>query len=143
MSTSTPPPAHILVGVDGSETSVAALREGIALAEAFNLPVRAVMAWEWPGLPQSKFMKTLFDPEEEARQKMEKVLADGFGGELPDIVTTEVIEGTPAEALIKASEDARILVVGSRGLGGFSGMVLGSVSNAVAAHAKCPVLVVR
>ncbi|MEX5236399.1 UNVERIFIED_CONTAM: universal stress protein [Kocuria sp. CPCC 205316] len=134
---------RIVVGVDGSGSSKAALREGVRLAEALGAPLEAVMCWEDPLLYESY---RVVDPEEFRRgseQLFESTLAEVFGEQRPENLTTRLLRGQAAARLIEESEDARMLVVGRRGTGGVLGMILGSVSSALVSHAKCPVLVVR
>ena len=134
---------RIVVGVDGSGSSKAALREGVRLAEALGAPLEAVMCWEDPLLYESY---RVVDPEEFRRgseQLFESTLEEVFGEQRPANLTTRLLRGQPAARLIEESEEARMLVVGRRGTGGVLGRILGSVSSALVSHAKCPVLVVR
>ncbi|WP_456789315.1 universal stress protein [Cellulomonas sp. P5_C5] len=148
----TPPPAAepstrpVVVGVDGSPTSGSAVDYAFDQASRLGLPLVAVHAWEMPNLfgPVPPWM-----PEEieEIRMAEKAVLSEGLAGHMeryPDVsVTSMVHRGGPAHVLLAASEDAELLVVGSRGLGGFRGLLLGSVSQAILHHATCPVAVVR
>lgn len=131
----------IVVGVDGSEASLAALGWAIEEGRLRNLTVVALCAWE---LPQPMAPTTLMfvdsDQLAESAQAMlehavASVPADGVA------VVSRVEEGPAARRLAEASADAELVVVGSRGRGGFSGMLLGSVSQHLVAHAHCPVLV--
>lgn len=134
---------RIVVGVDGSGSSKAALREGVRLAEALGAPLEAVMCWDDPLLYESY---RVVDPEEFRRgseQLFESTLAEVFGDQRPAHLTTRLLRGQAAARLVEESEAARMLVVGRRGTGGVLGMILGSVSSALVSHAKCPVLVVR
>jgi len=130
---------HIVVGVDGSAASAAALRHAGELAEQFNADLTVVTAWHFP----ATFTGNLagYDPERDALT----ILDDAVRTNLDDAVQQRTRRVTPsgaaALALIDASRDADLLVVGSRGRGGFSGLLLGSVSAHCAAHALCPVLV--
>lgn len=143
----------IVVGVDGSEASLEALRWAIAEAGLRKTVVRAVHVWQYPtllGIGDPFVLgpgiddPLLIEPSElrtiaEARlaDTVRRVAAD------PDTVAQELIEGHPAESLLQAAQDAELLIVGSRGRGGFSGLLLGSVSQACAHHAHCPVVIIR
>jgi len=80
---------------------------------------------------------------ENAEGLMRQTLNDTLGDHPEVVIGSEVVEGSAARVLLDASKDADLLVVGSRGHGGFAGMLLGSVSQHVVAHASCPVIVVR
>jgi nucleotide-binding universal stress UspA family protein len=89
-------------------------------------------------------MNTPDDFEVDARSTLLAILADeGISAEAPIPVSTLVAEGNPARALLDASEGADLLVVGSRGHGGFTGVLVGSISQQCVHHAKCPVVVVH
>lgn len=136
-------PTRIVVGVDGSDHSIKAVRAGADLAKALGLSLHAIAAWQWP-IAGSEFAAAVtWNPEEDALTILKEVTGTVFGDAVPDWFTSEAVKGSAAQTLIDASENARFVVVGSRGHGGFAGMLLGSVSNAVAAHAKCNVLVVH
>lgn len=81
--------------------------------------------------------------EEGARKVLDDAVAQAFGDETPANVSSTLVRSHPREALIDASRDADMIVVGRRGHGGFGGLLLGSVSSAIVAHAHCPVLVVH
>jgi nucleotide-binding universal stress UspA family protein len=82
-------------------------------------------------------------PGESAKEQLMETIRDVLGEEPPVLVQPQVKEGSAAKVLIDLSEEADLLVVGARGHGGFAGMLLGSVSQHVVAHAKCTVVVVR
>ena len=133
---------HIVVGVDGSAASVDALRWAARQAELTGSRLEAVIGWTYPVIYGNEFVSETADWAALARTALDTALAevgrfDGLS------CTRTVTEGHPAAVLVAASADADLLVVGSRGHGGFAGMLLGSVSEQVIAHADCPVVVVR
>lgn len=134
----------IVVGFDGSEEATAALLGAVALADGVDAPVDVVTSWRWPvtlsALPVGSSWSPLHDAEE-IRQQANDLLASS--GPHRAAVTTREAEGGAAEVLLAAAADAGLLVVGSRGRGGFRGLLLGSVSTACMQHAPCPVLVHR
>ena len=137
----------ILVGMDGSPTSRAALRWAADEAEQHGAEVKAMMAWA-PVLPPVSVSGAAprdipAHPREVAADELVRTITDELGENPPVRVQPVVKEGNPAKVLIEASTDADLLVVGSRGYGGFAGLLLGSVSQQVAAHAECTVVVVR
>jgi nucleotide-binding universal stress UspA family protein len=137
-------PPMIVVGVDGSEPSARALRWAARQAKLEGAALRVITTWEYPPtLGWAPPYPAGFDPDGDARKALkEKVEAElGTGPEIA--VELEVVEGHPAFVLTEAARGAELLVVGSRGHGAFAGMLLGSVSEYCAAHAPCPVVVVR
>ncbi len=136
----------VVVGVDGSATSVSAVDHAFDQASRLGRPLVAVHAWELPTLagPVPPWSP---DEVEEIRMAEKAVLSESLAGHMeryPDVTVTSMVHrGGPAHVILAASEDAELLVVGSRGLGGFRGLLLGSVSQAVLHHATCPVVVVR
>ncbi|MGW2491489.1 universal stress protein [Streptomyces sp. NPDC001606] len=135
---------RIVVGVDGSPSSYAALRWAVRYAGLAGGTVDAVTAWELPGLYgwSAPAVDTDVD-EEEARQRMRTELTDVLGAEAAGAVRSLLAHGNPAEVLLRAAEGAEVLVVGSRGRNGFARALLGSVSQHVSQHAHCPVVIVR
>lgn len=135
---------RIVVGVDGSTSSLAAVRWGAEQATLLGRDLELVTAWEWPmnyGAPV--LLPDDYNPEKDALRLLEEAEAEARAGH-PDLtVRKEVREGHPAPVLVDASIGATMLVVGSRGHGAFVGMVLGSVSEHCVTNAKCPVLVIR
>lgn len=135
---------QIVVGIDGSESSTNALRWAARLAPSINATIHAVVAWEYPivfgldgGMPGS------WKPDETAKEILNNALDTVFGKERPAGLKGSISQGHPTFVLLDASENAEMLIVGSRGRGGFTGLLLGSVSSTCAEHAKCPVLVVH
>ncbi len=137
----------ILVGVDGSPGSRVALSWAATEAADHGADLTVLLAWERallapigsPSVPHSDVP----DTSDVAADNLVKIIKEVLG-ENPTVVVQPLVKpGNPAEVLIQESADADLLVVGSRGRGGFAGLVLGSVSQHVAAYAKCPVTVVR
>ena len=136
---------HIVVGVDGSEHSKAALRWAARVAPLFGGVIEAVTAWNLPPVASWE-AALLMDPvelERAAQQILDDTLADVFGIEAPVGLVRNVAFGDPARILIAASEHAELVVVGARGVGPISGLLLGSVSSRCAERARCPITVVH
>jgi nucleotide-binding universal stress UspA family protein len=145
----------IVVGVDGSPGSVAALAWAVAEGRLRGASVHAVHAWELPLAPgEAGSYVAVGEPSSEhdleaVGRTLEATADEALRESVRGVDTTgvelrsESVEGRPADALLGAAEDADLLVVGSRGRGGFKGLVLGSVSQRVAHHARCPVVIVR
>jgi nucleotide-binding universal stress UspA family protein len=132
----------IVVGIDGSEASMGALRWGVRLAELTGASVRVVVAWHWPR-QYGASAPAAYNPADHAQRLVEEIL-ESLGKDHPDVhVDSTVSEGSAAPVLIEASKGANLLVVGSRGHGEFAGMLLGSVSQHCVSHAPCPVVVMR
>jgi len=135
----------IVVGVDGSDCSLSALRWALEEARLRGAKIRAVHAWSFPHVSTyheaAHAMEIPFADEAAAAldQAISEADVEGAGVELERMV----VEGPPAAALVEAARDAALLVVGSRGLGGFAGLLLGSVSQQCAHHAACPLVIVR
>lgn len=142
------PRDHVVVGVDGSEQSKEALRWGRFLADTTGSTLEAVSAWEpfghvaWAGIGMVAVPEG-WDPEGAARAILTETLNEVFGTEPAAALMSSTQEGSAAGVLLEASHEARMLVLGSRGHGGFAGLLLGSVSSACAEHASCPVFVVH
>ena len=137
----------IVVGVDGSEDSKEALRWALAEAESRGSTVRAVYAWSLPIAFGGPYMPPqVLDPSatrDHAQASLDAAV-DEVAGESPAVAVERSIEqGAAADVLVRAAEYADLLVVGSRGRGGFSGLLLGSVSQQCAQHAPCAVVIVR
>jgi nucleotide-binding universal stress UspA family protein len=137
----------IVVGIDGSAHSHRALDWAVKEAALRHTPLTVVTVYrtvvgygggavDYPG-DQALSGQT----RKAAEEATAKTLAEA-GDQRPEQVTVEAVSGIPAEELVHASKDADMIVVGSRGTGGFSRLLLGSVSSQVAHHAHCPVVVI-
>ena len=133
----------VVVGVDESDCSKLALRWGAYLAATMDVRLEAVAAWQYPQIYGGGYLPAAFDPGADAEKWLTAAVDEVFGENRPSALSLVVREGRAAPVLLHQSEDASMLVVGSRGHGGFVGLLLGSVSAAVAEHANCPVLVVH
>ncbi|CNE42077.1 Universal stress family protein [Mycobacterium tuberculosis] len=136
-------PGDVVVAMDGSAASQAALAMAFTEADAHGLSVRAVIAWdpipawELPPLVDEAGMRAA------AEARLAELMLP-LRERHPGVRTeTEIVTGAPRQVLIDAADGARLVVVGSRGLGGFRGLLLGSVSQALIHHAPCPVVVVH
>ncbi|MFB7506895.1 universal stress protein [Streptomyces broussonetiae] len=131
-------PPYFVVGVDGSEHAAAAVDVAFEEAAGRGAELRALLVWE-PGLLK------IFDehgPQQEGRRLLSEIVA-GRGGRFPEVdLRQELVVGHPVQVLTDASAHALGLVVGARGRGSFTGMLLGSVSQGVLHHARCPVIAV-
>ncbi len=134
---------RIVVGVDGSNASVNALKEGARLAAELGGTMEAVAVWELPTKHASYAALGIGSFEEGANKVLSDALFQAFGEEVPASVSARLIQGPAAASLASISEGARMLVVGRRGHGGLMGLLLGSVSAAVVNQAPVPVLVVQ
>ena len=137
------PTRGIVVGMDGSPQSRQALRWAAQLARTFGAPITVATGWEFPTALGYGAPIPDWDPEDDMRRVQDDAIADVFGDEPPTDLGRVLEPGGAARVLIEASEGALMLVVGSRGHGGFTGLLLGSVSAMVAEHASCPVLIVH
>jgi nucleotide-binding universal stress UspA family protein len=134
---------RIVVGVDGSKPSQQALRWAAHLAAAFGASLDAVTAWDFPPSYGWASVPSDWDPARDMRKVLDETIQDVFGDQPPAGLRRLVQEGGAAKVLLDASQGATMMVVGSRGHGGFAGLLLGSVSSNVAEHASCPVLVIH
>jgi nucleotide-binding universal stress UspA family protein len=133
----------IVVGVDESAGAADALRWAVREAEVRGGTVKAVLAWGW--FDQHPLDGEPFDPEfheTQAAARLEAIVRRHLGEHPPDLDLLAVNEFAVA-ALLGASAGADLLVVGARGMGGFKGLLLGSVSHSCLRHARCPVAVVK
>ena len=134
---------RIVVGVDGSGASVEALRWALHQATFTGASVEAIGCWMVPvsfGVAMGAVESV--DWESNSQEILDAAITEARG-DSGQSVTKKNVQGHPADVLVDASKDAELVVVGSRGHGGFVGAVLGSVSSHVVAHAHCPVLVTR
>jgi nucleotide-binding universal stress UspA family protein len=133
---------RIVVGVDGSEPSERALRWAVEEAAAHGADLVAVHAWNEQAVASSSFGAVAVDPtvyQEAAREVLDGILA-GVGGDVR--IEGKLLEGGASRAILEEARTADLVVVGTRGRGGFAGLLLGSVSHQVVHHATCPVVVV-
>jgi nucleotide-binding universal stress UspA family protein len=138
----------IVVGIDGSDGSKHALawaakearlrNASVTLVEAWQLPVAAYGGMGWSGIGT----ELLEDLRKEAEQRLDELCTE-FSAELEGLtVERKVVESAAAQALVEAADGADLLVVGTRGHGGFAGLLLGSVSQQCAHHSPCPVVII-
>jgi nucleotide-binding universal stress UspA family protein len=135
----------VVVGVDGSPESVAALKWAGDYAAATRARLRAVLAWRYPAAvgpaPVGVAPASVSD---EVRAAMTETLTKAIAEASPGAsVEPQIGYGHPAEVLVNLSDEADLLVVGNRGHGAFTGMLVGSVSIHCVTNARCPVVVVR
>src|SRR5512134_208315 len=132
----------IVVGVDGSDGALAAMRWTAEEAAQWDADVVAVQAWEFTPLVVATdapidLQQLRADTDTQLDRQVREVFGDREGR-----VERRVVEDLPASAVLEAAADADLVVVGSRGRGGLKGMLLGSVSQKVVHHAPCPVVVI-
>jgi nucleotide-binding universal stress UspA family protein len=137
---------RIVVGVDGSTSSLDALRWAVAQARATGAVVDAIAAWEQQPYAYGVGYYVPV-PSSDLAAAAREVLAEGIAktgtGVEPVEIRPRVVEGHPAQVLIEAARGADLLVLGNRGHGGFAGALLGSVGQHCVQHAPCPVVIVR
>jgi nucleotide-binding universal stress UspA family protein len=138
----------IVVGIDGSKHARQALEWAVKHAAAEKAPltvltVHPVAASPWLGNPivDARDQVQAETARQGAQEALDEVIKDL--DVQPSEVTVRAASGFPAQVLIEASKDADLIVVGSRGIGGFTGLLTGSVSFQLVNHAACPVVVVR
>lgn len=134
---------RIVVGVDGSEQSRLALSWAVQISATTGASIDAVTAWHFPANSGWGYVPDAWNPETDATKCLTDIVDEAFGAERPPGLRLLVREGLPAKVLLDESKGAIMLIVGSRGHGGFAGLLLGSVSSSCAEHAECPVLVVH
>jgi nucleotide-binding universal stress UspA family protein len=134
---------RIVVGVDGSDVSKAALEWAVRQAGLTGAAVEAVIAWEFPVITGYPVPVSDVDWEDLARQIITDAVAEvrGVAGQVQ--IRGTVMKGNAAQVLLDESAGAELLVVGSRGHGGFTEALLGSVGQHCVQHATCPVVVIR
>ena len=134
---------RIVVGVDGSQSSRDALRWAVDEARRRNAALEAVYAWHQPFVIGYEYMgeMNIGGFEDEAQQLLDAAVGEVDTTGVPSVERI-LVAGGAAESLVEAAKGAALLVVGSRGRGGFSGLLLGSVSHQAAHHAPCPVVII-
>jgi nucleotide-binding universal stress UspA family protein len=133
----------IVVGIDGSEQSKDALRFAVEEAEVHGARVFCVHAWTLPIPPPADYPALVKELQEAAERQLESTVEEVLDKGNVVRVDRAAVEGPAATVLLDAAADADLIVVGSRGHGGFERLLLGSVSDQVARHAPCPVLIYR
>jgi nucleotide-binding universal stress UspA family protein len=138
---------RVLVGVDGSESSLRALRWAARYADLTGAVLDVITAWTFPerAAPLGVVVQLPW-PEDvmaQAREALDALIERELPGRDPAKVHAQVVRGGAAEVLLEASREADLLVVGSRGRGAFAELLLGSVSEHCVRHGLCPVVVVR
>jgi nucleotide-binding universal stress UspA family protein len=139
----------VIVGHDGSSTSDLALAWAIDYAARCDAEVRVIRGWSMSTAPRPASMTRGYVPPIEEFEAavvadLERGCSRVVTGGRPDVdISFHGFRGAPANGLIEASHDADLLVVGARGLGGFKGLALGSVTDQCVRHAACPVVVIR
>ncbi len=134
---------RIVVGVDGSEAGRDALRWALDEAGRRNATVEAVHAWHQPGALSYGYLDQIdLEPFEDDARKVLDAAVDSVAIPGDPAVERRLIPGGAAGVLVDEAKGADLLVVGSRGRGGFTGLMLGSVSQQVAHHAPCPVVII-
>jgi nucleotide-binding universal stress UspA family protein len=137
------PHGHLTVGVDGSEVSVRALATAVDIAARDGATVRAVVSVP-PVIDAAGVVSGPDDPTvQRAGEELAGIVADVTAGSTGVTVEEHVVQLHPIEAILEHARGARMVVVGSRGRGGFTALVLGSVSRRLVHTAACPVLVVH
>jgi nucleotide-binding universal stress UspA family protein len=138
-------PKHVIVvGIDGSKSSVATLEWAVHQAELTGSTLEVLTMWEWPlnygGISP---LPADYDPASEAALVLRDLL-QSVRDDHPDVVIHSVVrEGRPAPMLVEASREADLLVVGTHGRNELSSVLLGSVSEHCAHHALCPIVIIR
>lgn len=138
----------VVVGIDGSPASATVLNWAARYATALGSSVKVVMAWHFPAAAGPAPVgvapaSVRAEVEQNKREQLDTAVTTAFSDSPGVPVEKQIVYGHPAQVLIDESKDADLLVVGSRGHGAFTGMLLGSVSTHCVTHAACPVTVVR
>jgi nucleotide-binding universal stress UspA family protein len=140
------PNGPVVVGVDGSAVSDRAVGFAFEEASLRDAPLMAIHTWDFP-MPTEFGNPLPLIYDQEISDAEERVLSEaiaGWGERFPGVaVTQRVYRSRPAKALVDESDQAQLIVVGARGLGGFTGLLLGSVSQSVLHHSRCPVAIVH
>jgi len=140
---------RVIVGVDGSESSIRALQWAARHARSMGATLEVVTAWTFPEgpVPLGIFAHVPWPDElelmTEARARLDEVIEEALSGNSEERVNAQMIKGNAASVLLDVARDADLLVPGSRGLGAFKELLLGSVSDRCVRHASCSVAVIR
>ena len=138
----------IVVGVDGSPSSRAALRWAVRQAVLTGETVDAVMAWQFPMVLRTSAWAPIYVDEavgleQDTRKALDAVISDEVVPADRRLVTVRIVQGDPTQVLREAAADAGLLVLGSRGHGSFADALIGSVGQYCVHHVHCPVLIMR
>jgi nucleotide-binding universal stress UspA family protein len=136
---------RIVVGIDGSDSAADALRWAVEQAKLTGATVEAVYAWD-PGALASLGVPPMIDwapLHAAAEARPVEIVSEAVGSDPGVRIVPKTVTGNPAQVLVDCSAHADLLVIGSRGLGGLKGMLLGSVGHHCAAHGHCPVVIVH
>lgn len=135
---------RIVVGVDGSEASLQALRWALRQAQLTGAGIDAVTTWQLPAVYgwDGAVIPSDLDLESNARALQQQALDAVLGSDRPANLHAQVAQGNPARVLLDAARGADLLVLGNRGHGGFTEALLGSVGQHCTQHATCPVLII-
>ena len=134
---------RIVVGVDGSRPSKLALSWAVRISATTGASIDVVTAWHFPVNFGWGYVPDEWNPIADATKCLAGTVEETLGAERPTGLRLLVRQGLAAQVLLDESKGAAMLIVGSRGHGGFSGLLLGSVSANCAEHATCPVLVIH
>lgn len=135
---------YIVVGVDGSEASKRALQWAEQQAKMTGSRLRIVTTWEFPTMYGEGMIGIEgLDFAADAKALLERVTSEVLDPDSGVQIDAVVVEGHPAPVLCEEAKAADLVVVGSRGRGEFTGMLIGSVSEFLATHAPCPVVIIR
>jgi nucleotide-binding universal stress UspA family protein len=139
---------RIVVGIDGSDHSKKALRWALDEAQLRGASLEVVFAWMLPVYATGYGFAPgdLIDPKilgDGAAEQLDQAVTEVAGAMTDLKISRKTVEGMAAQVLVEEAEGADLLVVGSRGHGGFAGLLLGSVSQQCAQHASCPVVIIR
>jgi nucleotide-binding universal stress UspA family protein len=135
-------PRTVVAGLDGSPESLAAAEWAAREAERHEVPLRLVHAWDWQPMPYAPLAET--EPHRHWAERVQREAAEKLRRHHPDLeIDAEQVKEQPVDALLAAAADAELLVLGSRGLSGIGGFLVGSVALSVVAHATRPVVLVR
>jgi len=137
----------IIVGIDGSADSARALEWAVHEAAVRQAPLTVLTIYQ---LRVSSWAAPVSYPQDPAHVERARIMAQEatgkalaqLSGDSPPAVAVRALSGTPADELLRAAQDADMIVVGSRGAGGFRRLLMGSVSTMIAWHARCPVVVI-
>jgi len=141
------PMGTIVVGIDGSNGSQRALEWALTEAKLRGDEILALHAWTYPTVVGTAFATVVMplpaaELDKEAAEFLQREIKEVTGGDESVVIRREVAQDPAASALVRASAEADMLVIGSRGFGGFRGLLLGSVGHQCVQHAVCPIVII-